>query len=139
MTATATATATASPAVTASPSPTPSATPTVTPTPLLPRDVAASWLTRKGKTSVRKLEFSGRAGSTVRVTCKGPGRSCAFKSKRVSVPTDRKVRLVSLFARRQLAAGTVIVVTVTKPGAVGWRATFTTQKRGKPRRRMQTL
>lgn len=68
-------------------------------------------------TVLRKLALKGLpAGASVAATCKGKG--CPFKRKQVKV-AGGTADLTALFAKRQLAAGTLIELKATAPGMTG--------------------
>lgn len=83
-----------------------------------------------GKSTVlRKLALKSLpAGASVAATCRG--RGCPFKRKRVRIVSG-VADLSSLFAKHQLAAGTLIELKVTAPGMTGETVDIKTRA-GKP-------
>ena len=72
------------------------------------------------------------------LTCKAPRRdkrSCAFKSKTVSVSrAAASLSLISHFKKRKLKPGTVITITVSAPAQIGRVFTFKMRARKQPSR-----
>ena len=73
------------------------------------------------------------AGATIEVRCRGPRRSCPYKTKRYRVPSaTARVNLLRPFAKRTLAPATTIEVRITKPGTIGKISRITTRRRKLP-------
>jgi DNA-binding beta-propeller fold protein YncE len=73
------------------------------------------------------------AGSAIEVRCRGPRRSCPYKTKRYRVRSaTARVNLLRPFAKRTLAAATTIEVRITKPGTIGKVSRITTRRRKLP-------
>ena len=79
-------------------------------------------------------------GTTATVTCKGPRRSCAFKTKRLRATKPRqKLSFTKLFKKRRLAPKTVVTLTVSAPGTIGRKVTVTIRKGNTPQRKTVCL
>jgi len=73
------------------------------------------------------------AGAAIEVRCKGPRRSCPYKTKRYRVPSaTARVNLLSPYGKRTLAAATTIEVRITRPGTIGKVTRITTRRRKLP-------
>jgi hypothetical protein len=70
-------------------------------------------------------------GATVQITCKG--KKCPFKRKRITAKSA-VVKLVAVFKKRRMPAGTRLEIRVTKAGTIGKVVTFTLQKKKTPKR-----
>ena len=91
--------------------------------------------------SVKNLQ----AGSTVVVTCKTKKKKqqkkgCAYKSKRFTTSGARaKLNLRKPFAKKKIPVGTKITITITAPGFLGKKITYTIRARKLPKSRVQCL
>jgi streptogramin lyase len=103
------------------------------PTPTLKARANFSWGfigSRTVLTRIRVTDLSG--GETIKVTCSGKGKGCPLKSKTYKNVKKGTRTLTSLFGKKKkLKTGAKIVVTITKPGAIGSTATVTIGKRKK--------
>ncbi len=73
------------------------------------------------------------AGAAIEVRCRGPRRSCPYKTKRYRAPSaTARLNLLRPFAKRTLAAATTIEVRITKPGTIGKVFRITTRRRKLP-------
>ena len=71
-------------------------------------------------------------GETIKITCSGKRKGCPLKSKTYKNVKKGTRTLTSLFGKKKkLKTGAKIVVTITKPGAIGSTATVTIGKRKK--------
>lgn len=89
------------------------------PYPLVDSSIAAGWKVFAHHTSFTRLVvLRARAGSTVRLLCRGAG--CAFRTKARRITQDRRrLRLSKLVRGSKLRAGTRLEVRVTKPRTIG--------------------
>ena len=85
------------------------------------------------------------AGTVVKVTCKTKKKKqqkkgCAYKSKRFSTSGARaKLNLRKPFAKKKIPIGTKITISVTVPGQIGKRFSYTTRKRKVPKKWLRCL
>lgn len=80
-------------------------------------------------TRVRVSDLSG--GETIKITCSGKGKGCPLKTKTYKSVKKGTRTLTTLFGKKKLKTGAKIVVTITKPGAIGSTTTVTIGKRKK--------
>ena len=86
-----------------------------------------------------------QAGSTVVVTCKTKKKGqqkkgCPYKSKRFTTSGARaKLNLRKPFAKKRVPVGTRITITITAPGFIGKKVTYTIRKSKRPKSRVQCL
>lgn len=101
----------------------------LTAAPLVRASVAARFVTRRGRTLVRRMAVTGpRKGVSVRVRCVGSSRSaCPFGVKRLAAASVRGGDLTPLFRGRRLASGTVVEVQLTARSRTGRFVRFTTR------------
>jgi hypothetical protein len=98
--------------------------------PLVAGKLTSKWRLSGPGTSVSRLALSGLPRTArISVTCKG--KTCPFSSKQLK-PTAGKADLAKLFARRKLAAGTVIGIKINAPGTRGKAIAFTVRRRKLP-------
>jgi hypothetical protein len=106
---------------------------------LLNVDVAINGLLRGMRTEVTRLVVVAPKGATVRVSCVTAGATaaraagCSSKSLKRIVRKRRRVRMRG--AERLLAAGTKLIIRVTKPGYLGVQVTYTMRAGNRPSRR----
>jgi hypothetical protein len=106
---------------------------------LLDVDVAINGLLRGLRTEVTRLVVVAPRGATVRVRCVAAGASaartagCSSKALKRIVRKRRRVRMRG--AERLLAAGTKLIMRVTKPGYLGAQVTYTMRAGNRPSRR----
>jgi streptogramin lyase len=85
---------------------------------------------RTALTRIRVTDLSG--GETIKITCSGKRKGCPIKAKTYKNVKKGTRSLTALFGRKKLLrTGAKIVVTITKPGAIGSTATLTIGKRKK--------
>jgi WD40 repeat protein len=86
-----------------------------------------------------------QAGSTVLVTCKTKKKKqqkkgCPYKSKRFTTSGAREsLNLRKPFKKKKVPVGTKIAITITAPGFLGKRITYTIRARKLPKSRVQCL
>jgi DNA-binding beta-propeller fold protein YncE len=86
-----------------------------------------------------------QAGTTVVVTCKTKKKkqqkkSCPYKKKRLTSTGARsKLTLSKPFKKKKLPVGTKLSITITAPGFLGKRITYTVRKRKVPKSKVQCL
>ena len=102
-------------------------------TPVLKARANFSWGfigSRTVLTRIRVTDLSG--GETIKITCSGKRKGCPLKSKTYKNVKKGTRTLTTLFGnKRKLKTGAKIVVTISKPGAIGSTATVTIGKRKK--------
>lgn len=103
------------------------------PTPVLKARANFSWGfigSRTVLTRIRVSDLSG--GETIRITCSSKAKGCPLKSKTYKNVKKGTRTLTSLFGKKKkLKTGAKVVVTISKPGAIGSTATVTIGKRKK--------
>jgi hypothetical protein len=108
------------------PTPLPQPVQPVQPTPP-PVTVAHNWLVFPSSRTTRVTQLTVKGvpiGATVQITCKG--KKCPFKRKRITAKSA-VVKLVAVFKKRRMPAGTRLEIRVTKAGTIGKVVTFTLQ------------
>jgi hypothetical protein len=86
-----------------------------------------------------------QAGSTVLVTCKAKKKkqqkkSCPYKRKRFTTSGARaSLNLRKPFKKKKVRVGTKITITITAPGFLGKKVTYTIRARKLPKSRVQCL
>jgi hypothetical protein len=117
------------------------AAPPPPPPALVPSTVTNDFLAFRTYTRVRVFAVNDLlAGSSVRTQCKTKRKSrqkkgCPYKSRTVRTTKARsKLGLLKPFKKKRLPVGTRLTITVTAPGAIGKRWTYTTRRRKVPKR-----
>jgi PKD repeat protein len=124
--------------------------PVITPGPvepqLIPSTVANNWLAFPKFTKVKGLSVSNLlAATTVKVSCKTKKKKqqkkgCPYKSKRFTTSGARaKLNLLKPFKKKKLPIGTKITISVTVPGQIGKRFSYTMRKRKIPKKALACL
>jgi hypothetical protein len=125
------------------PPPPPSGGPptTVVPSTTSINSLAFPKFTKLVNLSAKNLE----TGSTVLVTCKTKKKKqqkkgCPYKKKRFTTSGGRaKLNLLKPFKKKHLPVGTKITITITAPGFLGKRITYTVRARKLPKSKVQCL
>jgi hypothetical protein len=106
-----------------------------TPAPVITLKARAnfSWGFKGSRTALTRIRVSDLSGGeTIKITCSGKRKGCPIKSRTYRNVKPGTRSLTSLFGRKRLLrTGAKIVVTITKPGAIGNTATLTIGKRKK--------
>jgi hypothetical protein len=102
------------------------------PTPRVAAKLVAAFKMTTASTKVTKLVISAlRKGDKVKLTCSGQG--CAFKSKAVKTVAG-KANMLKMFSKQALAPKAVVMIWITRPGAIGQVVKFTMAKGKAPKR-----
>lgn len=121
------------------------AAPPPPPPALIPTTVTSDWLAFRKFTRNRVLTVNELpAGSRVRVTCKTKRKklqkSRCPKARTINSSKARsKLNIRKPFRKKKLPVGTRVRVTVTAPGFIGKRFTYTMRKRKVPKRVRQCI
>jgi hypothetical protein len=117
-----------------------------TPTTVVPSTVSIGSLAFPKFTKLTSLSVKNlQAGSSVLVTCKTKKKKqqkkgCPFKKKRLTTSGARaRLSLTKRFKKRKIPVGTKIGITITAPGFLGKRITYTIRKRKVPKSKVQCL
>jgi hypothetical protein len=108
---------------------------------LIPSTVSNNFLAFRTFTRITRLAVNDLlAGSSVRTQCKTKRKKqqkkgCPYKSRTAKTATARaKLNLLKPFRKKKLPVGTRLTITITAPGAIGKRFTYTTRRRKAPKR-----
>ena len=108
---------------------------------LIPSTVSNNFLAFRAFTRITRLSVNDLlAGSSVRTQCKTKRKKqqkkgCPYKSRTAKTTTARaKLNLLKPFRKKKLPVGTRLTITITAPGAIGKRFTYTTRRRKTPKR-----
>ncbi len=103
------------------------------PTPTLKARANFSWGFTGSRTVLTRIRVTDLiGGETIKITCSGKRKGCPLKSKTYKNVKPGTRTLTALFGKKKkLKTGAKIVVTITKPGAIGSTATVTIGKRKK--------
>jgi Bacterial Ig domain len=117
-----------------------------TPTTVVPSTTSINSLAFPKFTKLLALKVKNlQAGSTVLVTCKTKKKKqqkkgCAYKKKRFTTTGARaRLDLRKPFKKKKIPVGTKITITITAPGFLGKRITYTTRKGKLPKSKVQCL
>ena len=111
----------------------------------IPSTVTNSWLVFPKFTRATRLRVNNvLAGSRIRVTCKTKRKKqqkkrCAKSRTINSASAKTRVNLLKPYRKKKLPAGTKLTITITTPGAIGKRFTFTVRKRKVPRLQVRCI
>ncbi len=113
---------------------------------LIPSTVANSWLAFPKYTKATQLSVNNLlAATTVNVTCKTKKKSqqkkgCPYKKKRFTTSGARaKLNLLKPFKKKKIPVGAKITISVTVPGQIGKRFTYTIRKSKTPKSSLRCL
>jgi len=108
---------------------------------LIPSTISNNFLAFSKFTRITRLSVSELlAGSSVRTQCKTKRpkqqkKGCPYKSRTVKTATARtRLNLLKPFRKKKLPVGTRVTITITAPGAIGKRFTYTMRRRKTPKR-----
>jgi hypothetical protein len=117
-----------------------------TPTTVVPSTTSINSLAFPKFTKLLALKAKNlQAGTTVLVTCKTKQKKkqrkgCPYKKKRFTTTGARaKLDLRKPFKKKKIPVGTKITITITAPGFLGKRITYTTRKGKLPKSKVQCL
>lgn len=112
------------------PPPPPAGSPSGSQRPILSATVGHSALAYRAFTVFQRLVVNNvPAKARVRVTC--TKRGCKAKTYKTT-KAKRKLNLIKQFRKRRLKVGTKVRITITAPGFIGKRITYTIRKRKLP-------
>jgi hypothetical protein len=114
---------------------------------LIPSTVTNNWLAfPAGYTKVSNLSVNNLlAGTTVKVTCKTKSKNkqrkgCPYKTKRYTTSGARaKLNLLKPFKQKKLPTATKVTISVTVPGQIGKRFSYTMRKGKIPKKQLRCI